>query len=78
MDTILEGIKQSFILLIHGDRQVMMVAGLSLLVSGLATIISLAVGVPLGVAMALNRFPGRRPLVSLINAGMGAPDRILQ
>jgi tungstate transport system permease protein len=77
MDTILEGIKQAFILLIHGDRQVLTVAGLSLLVSGLATIISLAVGVPLGVAMALNRFPGRGAVVSLINAGMGAPPVVV-
>jgi tungstate transport system permease protein len=77
MDTILEGLKQAFILLIHGDRQVLTVAGLSLLVSGLATIFSLAVGVPMGVAMALNRFPGRGAVVSLINAGMGAPPVVV-
>lgn len=77
MDTIIEGIKQAFVLLIHGDRQVMMVAGLSLLVSGLATILSLVVGIPLGSVLALNRFPGRRVLVSLVNTGMGLPPVVV-
>jgi tungstate transport system permease protein len=77
MDTILEGIKQAFLLLIHGDRQVMQVAGLSLLVSGLATVLSLVVGIPLGVVLALNKFPGRRPVVSLINTGMGSPPVVV-
>ncbi len=77
METILEGIKEAFLLLIHGDRQVVQVAVLSLLVSGLATILSLLVGIPLGVVLALNRFPGRQPLVSLINTGMGSPPVVV-
>lgn len=77
MDTILEGIKQAFLLLIHGDSQVMQVAGLSLIVSGLATVLSLAVGIPLGSALALNRFPGRQLIVSLVNTGMGSPPVVV-
>ncbi len=77
MDSILEGIKQAFILLIHGDRQVLQVAGLSLFVSGIATVLSLAVGIPAGSAIALSRFPGRRILISLVNTGMGAPPVVV-
>jgi tungstate transport system permease protein len=77
MDTILEGIRQAFILLVHGDRQVLQVAALSLLVSGIATLASLAAGIPLGSALALNKFPGRRFMVSLVNTGMGAPPVVV-
>ena len=77
MDTIIEGLKQAFLLLIHGDRQVVQVAGLSLLVSSLATALSLAVGIPLGSALALSKFPGRRLLVSLVNTGMGSPPVVV-
>jgi tungstate transport system permease protein len=77
MDTILEGIKQAFILLIHGDPAVLKVAGLSLLVSGIATALSLVLGVPAGSALGLAKFPGRPFLISLVNAGMGAPPVVV-
>lgn len=77
MDIILEGIKQAFILLIHGDPAVLRVAGLSLLVSGVATALSLVLGIPAGSALGLAKFPGRRFTVSLVNAGMGAPPVVV-
>src|SRR5512141_1839386 len=77
MDIILEGIKQAFLLLIHGDHQVIQVALLSLGVSVLATALSLALGIPLGSLLALSRFPGRQFFVSFINAGMGAPPVVI-
>jgi tungstate transport system permease protein len=77
MDIIIEGIKQAFLLLIHGDRAVMQVAGLSLLVSLSATALSLILGIPIGSALGLARFPGRKLLVSTINTGMGAPPVVV-
>ncbi len=77
MDLIFEGIVQAFWLLVHGDPHVLQVALLSLLVSGLATVLSLCIGIPLGSTMGLTRFPGRRFLVSLINTGMGAPPVVV-
>jgi tungstate transport system permease protein len=50
---------------------------LSLKVSGAATLISLALGVPAGAALALLRFPGRTAVVSLVNAGMGLPPVVV-
>lgn len=73
MHIILEGIKQAFWLLVHRDPHVLSVAWLSLRVSVTATLISLALGVPLGSILALNKFPGRKVVVSLVNTGMGAP-----
>lgn len=77
MDIILEGISQAFILLSRGDPQVLGIVWLSLLVSGSATILSLCVGIPLGAALGLTKFPGRRFVVSLVNTGMGAPPVVV-
>lgn len=77
MDIIWEGIKQAFFLLIHGDPAVLKVAGLSLLVSGVATALSLILGIPIGSALGLIKFRGRQIIVSLINTGMGAPPVVV-
>src|ERR1035437_4528431 len=77
MDVILEGIKQAFLLLVHGDQQMLVIAVLSILVSGVATLLSLVLGIPAGVALGLNRFPGRRFLITLVNTGMGAPPVVI-
>jgi tungstate transport system permease protein len=77
MNMIFEGIKEAFLLLIHGDQQVMRIAGLSLLVSGSATVISLAIGIPLGSLLGLGRFPGRRFIAGLVNTGMGLPPVVV-
>jgi len=50
---------------------------LSLEVSSLATALSLLIGLPLGTALALGRFPGRGVLFSLVNTGMGLPPVVV-
>jgi tungstate transport system permease protein len=40
-------------------------------------LISLALGVPAGAALALARFPGRGLVVSLVNTGMGLPPVVV-
>ena len=77
MDMIWDGIKQAFLLLIHGDPQVLQIAWLSLLISGAATLISLFIGIPLGAVLGLTRFWGRRFVVSLVNTGMGLPPVVV-
>jgi tungstate transport system permease protein len=77
MDLVFEGLAQAFQLLIHGDPQVVKVTFLSLLVSGSATLIALCIGIPFGAALALNRFYGRRFVISLLNTGMGAPPVVV-
>ncbi len=77
MDLIFEGIAQAFTLLIHGDREVIRITLLSMVVSLTATSISLFIGITLGTLIGLTRFTGRRFLVSLINTGMGAPPVVV-
>jgi tungstate transport system permease protein len=77
MNSVFEGIRQAFLLLIHGDPQVLKIALLSLGVSGAATVISLGIGIPLGSILGLVRFPGRRFVASLVNTGMGLPPVVV-
>ncbi len=77
MDLILEGIKKAFWLLVTLDPEVMGITLLSLEVSGLATLISLLIGISAGVAIALAKFPGKRIAVSLVNTGMGLPPVVV-
>lgn len=73
MDLIIEGIRQAIYLLFTLDPEVMSITGLSLKVSGMATFISLFIGISTGTVVALNTFPGKRLAISLINTGMGMP-----
>lgn len=77
MDLIFEGIKKAFLLLVTLDREVLSITFLSLKVSGLATIISVLIGVSTGTVIALNAFPGKRIVVSLVNTGMGLPPVVV-
>ena len=77
MDLIVEGIRKAFWLLITFDPEVMGIALLSLGVSGTATLISLLIGITVGTAVALSKFPGKRIVVSLINTGMGLPPVVV-
>jgi tungstate transport system permease protein len=77
MDLIFEGIKKAFYLLITFDPEVMGITLLSLEVSGTATLISLLIGISVGAAVALSKFPGKKFAVSLINTGMGLPPVVV-
>jgi len=77
MDIIIDGIKQAFILLFTLDPEVLGITWLSLEVSGIATLISLLIGISVGTAVALIQFPGRRIVISLINTGMGLPPVVV-
>lgn len=77
MQNLLDGIIRSIELLFQGDPEVVRITLLSLEVSGMATIISLIFGLPLGTILALNKFPTRRFWISLINTGMALPPVVV-
>jgi tungstate transport system permease protein len=72
-----DGIVTAFSLVFGGDAEVWSITRLSLEVSGLATLISLVVGIPLGILLAMTRFPGRALAVALLNTGMGLPPVVV-
>ena len=77
MEPIWDGIKHAVWLLISGDPEVLQITLLSLQISGIATLLSLVVGIPLGTLFALARFPGRNVVISLVNTGMGLPPVVV-
>lgn len=77
METIWKGILQAIELIFNLDPDVLKITVLSLKVSGLATAISLLVGLPLGTLLALGRFPSRKFILSLINTGMALPPVVV-
>jgi len=77
MDLLVSGFREAVWLLIGGDREIWSILILSLQVSGSATFIALAVGIPTGAALALTRFRGRTLVVSAVNTGMGLPPVVV-
>lgn len=77
MELLWEGITRAALLLASLDREMLAITWLSLKVSGLATLISLLLGISSGTLLALTSFPGKRLLVSLVNTGMGLPPVVV-
>lgn len=50
---------------------------LSLQVSGIALLFSTLIGIPLGAAMGLSRFVGRKVVIALLYTGMGFPPVVI-
>jgi tungstate transport system permease protein len=59
------------------DLRLWQIVVLSLLVSLSAVVLATAVGLPLGAAVAVGRFPGRRAVIVLLNALMGLPPVVV-
>lgn len=77
MELIWEGIREAVRLLFTLDPEVLQITLLTLALSGLATLVSLALGIGAALALALTRFPGRGLLISLVNTGMGLPPVVV-
>lgn len=77
MDLIYEAIRDAVALIASADAELMRIAGLSLAVSGAATVLAAGLGIPLGVALHIGNFPGRRTASLAVNAGMGLPPVVV-
>ena len=67
----------AFRLIVSLDPDLAEIVGLSLQVSLAAVALAAVIGLPLGAAVALFRFPGRRALTVLLNALMGMPPVVV-
>ena len=77
MDVLVDGLRQAVALLLGGDAETWAITLLTLRVSLAATAVAALVGVPLGAAIALGSFPGRRLLHTAANTGMGFPPVVV-
>jgi tungstate transport system permease protein len=66
-----------FQLLLGADSTLLGIVGLSLAVSSAAVGLASTVGLPLGAAVALMRFPGREAAIVTLNALMGLPPVVV-
>lgn len=64
-------------ILTTGQNDLLEVVALTLKVSGSATVISILLGLPVGLWLALNDFPGKKALLSIVNFGMGLPPVVV-
>ncbi len=72
-----QGLTEALRLLLGGDRTVLEIIFRTLQVSGMGTLLSVLIGLPVGTVLALSSFPGRKFTVSLVNLGMGLPPVVV-
>ena len=77
MNTIAESFSVALAMITQLDPRVTAIVALSLGVSLTSTVCSAVIGLPLGAAVAIGRFPGRGPLVVALNAAMGLPPVVV-
>jgi tungstate transport system permease protein len=69
--------REALALLLGGDAELYGIITRTLLISGLATLAAMIVGIPIGYALARGRFPGRTLLLGMVNTGMGMPPVVV-
>jgi len=73
----IEALRHALALIGAGDPTLIEIVALSLQVSLSAVLGAALLGLPLGAAVAVARFPGRRTLIVLLNALMGLPPVVV-
>jgi tungstate transport system permease protein len=76
-DDLRDGFTGALTLLVTGDPETWRVIRQSLLISVSASLLSLAIALPLGTWLALSRFRGRRVLMTAFNTGFGLPPVVV-
>jgi tungstate transport system permease protein len=72
-----DGFVEALRLVVTLDPQVVEITLRTIVISGVATLLAMGVGVPLGYAIARGRFPGRTVVLGMVNTGMGMPPVIV-
>ena len=77
MQDFAEAFSYAFTLVVSGDRDLFEIVLLSLKVSLSAMLIACAIGLAVGSALAVTRFPGRGLVLVVVNALMGLPPVVV-
>jgi tungstate transport system permease protein len=77
MDLLADAVRDAVRLLAGLDPDVRGIVLLSLRVSATAIILGVAIGLPVGVLLALARFPGRRLLIAIVHTGFALPPVVV-
>ncbi|HTP62103.1 MAG TPA: ABC transporter permease, partial [Burkholderiales bacterium] len=73
----IEALESAVSLVFSWDRKLIEIVSLSLMVSLSAVSCATLLGLPLGAAIAVGRFPGRRAAIVVLNAMMGLPPVVI-
>jgi tungstate transport system permease protein len=73
MHDLLDALAAAWQLVLSGDPTLVAIVSLSLSISLTAVALASVLGLPLGAALAVLRFPGRNAMVVVVNALMGLP-----
>lgn len=77
MNTLFDAFAGALGLIASGDRALLQIVLLSLGVSLAAVVLATLIGLPLGAAVAVARFPGRQAVLVVMNALMGLPPVVV-
>lgn len=77
MNPLMQALVDACALLASADGDLMQIVALSLAVSLAAVVLATLIGLPLGAAIAVGRFPARQAVVVLLNAFMGLPPVVV-
>ena len=77
MSAFAESVRTAVELIVHADPVLLRTVGLSLSVSGTATIFAAGLGLALGAWLAVARSPGHRMLVLLLNTLLALPSVVV-
>jgi tungstate transport system permease protein len=77
LNSIAEAAGRALSLVVAADPSLVGIVVLSLRISLVAVLIGCAVGLPLGAAVAVNQFAGRRAVIVIFNALMGLPSVVV-
>jgi tungstate transport system permease protein len=73
-DFLIQGIIRAFELIFSLNPYILSITGVSIKVSGTATILATITAIPLAFAISFLNFRGKQALITLINTGMGLPS----
>jgi tungstate transport system permease protein len=77
MDLLIESFKAAVLLMLAGDRELLVIVGCSLKVSSLATVFAAIIGLPLGFLIAFTAFPGKRLTLTCLNTLLALPTVVI-
>lgn len=77
MNPLLDSFGGALALIASADAALVQIVFLSLAVSLAAVVLATLIGLPLGAAIAVGRFPGRQGVIVLLNAFMGLPPVVV-
>lgn len=77
MQFFLDSLRSAFLLIRDMDPELLNIVGVSLKVSVSSTLLAALLGIPVGFAVAMARFPGRRGVITLLNTLLAVPTVVI-